>query len=216
VLVVAGAAWAFWSSPLLAVRTVQVDGTSSLSADQVREAAGVPDGTPLIRVDVDAAEARVARLPQVASVAVTRGWPDRVVITVRERVAVAVVERDGRRTLVDATGMLFDTISGQAPEGVVLLDVPAPGPDDPATEAALAAVSELPDDIRARVAGATATSDGEITLTLVDRTTVLWGDAQESAAKAEVLGGLLQQVESGALERARTIDVGSADAVVLR
>src|SRR3712207_8451305 len=43
----------------------------------------------LLRVDVDAAEARVARLPQVASVEVTRGWPDRVVITVRERVPVA-------------------------------------------------------------------------------------------------------------------------------
>ena len=50
-------AWALWVGPLLAVRSVQVDGATTLPADLVREAAGIEDGTPLLRVDVDAARA---------------------------------------------------------------------------------------------------------------------------------------------------------------
>ena len=85
-------------------------------------------GTPLLRVDVEDVEARVARLPQIAAVEVTRGWPRSVVITVVERVPVAVVGEAGRRSLVDADGVLFDTITGAPPPGVVPLEVADPGP----------------------------------------------------------------------------------------
>src|SRR3954452_22529253 len=64
-LVLAIAAWVLVGSPVLAVRSVQVDGARTLLPGQVRETAGIVDGTPLLRVDVDAARARVARLPQV-------------------------------------------------------------------------------------------------------------------------------------------------------
>ena len=120
---------------MLGVNSVQVDGVTSLPADQVRETAGIEPGTPLLRVDVDAARARIARLPQVASVEVTRGWPHTVVVTVVERVPVAVVGPPGQRTLVDAHGVLFDTVTGAPPAGVVPLDVASPGPGDAATMA---------------------------------------------------------------------------------
>jgi cell division protein FtsQ len=215
-LLLVTAAWVLWASPVLAVRAVQVDGAATLPAEQVREAAGIVDGTPLLRVDVDAARARVARLPPVASVEVTRGWPDRVVITLVERRPVAVVEEDGRRTLVDAHGVLFDTISGRPPADVVRLDVPRPGPGDPATTAALAAVGELSRDLRRDVASVTATGDGDVTLILADGTTVIWGPADDSPAKATALEALLGQLAAGALEPAATIDVSTPDDVILR
>jgi cell division protein FtsQ len=215
-LVLVAAAWAVWASPLLAVRSVQIDGIRTLPADQVREAAGVGDGTPLLRVDVDAAEARVARLPQVASVKVTRGWPSSVVITVVERKPVAVVGEAGRRSLVDAEGVLFDSISGDPPAGVVPLDVAQPGPGDPATMAALQAVRALPGVVRDQVTRATASESADVTLTLADGTVVDWGDAGNAATKGRVLGALLDQIASGALEPAATIDVSIPDAVVLR
>ena len=73
--------------------TVQVDGVrrGAVRRRGARTPPGSRTGTPLLRVDVDAAAARVRRLPQVASAEVTRGWPDRVVVTVAERVPVAVV-----------------------------------------------------------------------------------------------------------------------------
>ncbi|TQN43413.1 cell division protein FtsQ [Blastococcus colisei] len=209
-------AWLLLAGPVLAVRDVHVDGLVTLPADQVQEVAGIGDGTPLLRVDVEAAEVRVARLPQVAEVEVTRNWPDSVVITVVERVPVAVVGEPGRRSLVDAEGVLFDMVTGSTPDGVVPLDVASPGPQDPATLAGIAAVSALPADVRAQVSGAAAASPDDISLTLTDGTLVRWGDASESRAKSAALVGLLEEIDAGGLEPAGTIDVSTPDAVVLR
>jgi cell division protein FtsQ len=216
VMAMAAVAWLLLAGPVLAVRAVQVDGLVTLPADQVQEAAGIGPGTPLLRVDVEAAQARVARLPQVAEAAVTRNWPDSVVITVVERVPVAVVGEPGQRSLVDADGVLFDMVTGATPEGVVPLDVVSPGPDDPATRAGIAAVASLPAAVRAQVSGAAASGPDDISLTLTDGTLVRWGDATRSEAKSKALVGLLEQIAAGALEPAGTIDVSTPAAVVLR
>jgi cell division protein FtsQ len=216
VVVVALLAWLLLAGPVLVVRAVQVDGLVTLPVAQVQEAAGIGTGTPLLRVDVDAAGARVARLPQVASAEVTRNWPDSVVITVVERVPVAVVGKPGRRSLVDAEGVLFDTVTGDAPAGVVPLDVATPGPDDPATRAGIAAVASLPARVRKEVESAAAAGPSDISLTLTDGTVVRWGDATESHAKSAALVGLLEQIGAGRLDPAETIDVSTPDAVVLR
>ena len=215
-LVAALVAWVLLGSSLLAVRTVQVDGAVGLSQQQVVEVAGVTRGTPLLRVDTTAAAARVAQLPQVASVEVTRGWPSTVVVTLRERVPVAVVTDGGTRRLVDATGVVFETITGPTPAGVVPLDVTRPGPHDAATTAALGALTALPDDVRSQVTGVTAHTADDVTLTLTDGRSVLWGSAAQTARKATVLGALLDQIESGALDPAATLDVSTPDSVVLR
>ena len=215
-LALAAVAWVIWGSPLLAVRTVQVDGVTTLPAEQVRETAGLAEGTPLLRVDVVAAQQRVAQLPQVDSVEVTRGWPSTVVITVVERTPVAVVGTPGRRSLVDARGVLFDTITGDAPDGVVPLDVADPGPDDPPTMAALGALTALPGDVREQVTAASATSREDVSLTLEDGTQVRWGTPDETTEKAAALAAVLGQIDAEALEPADTIDVSTPDAVVLR
>jgi cell division protein FtsQ len=215
-LVLGAVAWLLWGSPLLAVRMVQVDGVSTLPAAQVRKIADVAEGTPLLRVDVSAARDRVAGLPQVDSVEVARGWPSTVVITVTERTPVAVVGPPGRRSLVDAGGVLFDTITGDAPPEVVPLDVADPGPDDPPTRAALKALVALPPEVRDRVAGARATSAEDVSLTLDDGTVVRWGTAEETDAKAAALAAVLGQLVAESLEPADTIDVSTPDAVVLR
>ena len=208
--------WLLLVSPVLGVDTVQVDGVTTLPADQVRETAGIEPGTPLLRVDVDAARERVARLPQVASVEVTRGWPRTVVVTVVERVPIAIVGTPGRRSLVDAEGVLFDTVTGEPPAGVVPLQVAAPGPDDPATMAGLAAVEALPADLRRQVTAAAATTAEDVSLTLADGTLVRWGGPELSDEKATALAALLEQLADGDLEPAATIDVSTPEAVVLR
>jgi cell division protein FtsQ len=208
--------WLLLVSPVLGVRSVQVDGVTTLAADQVRETAGIEPGTPLLRVDVDGARARVARLPQVASVAVTRGWPHTVVVTVVERKPIAVVGEPGRRTLVDADGVLFDTVSGAPPAGVVRLDVASPGPGDPATTAALAAVEALSGGLRTKVAVVAAGPTGEITLTLTDGTLVRWGGPERSERKAAALTALIEQLAHEKLDPATTIDVSTPEDVVLR
>jgi cell division protein FtsQ len=213
---VAAVVWLLLVSPVLGVTSVQVDGVTSLPADQVREAAGIAPGTPLLRVDVAAARARIARLPQVAKVEVTRGWPHTVVVTVVQRVPVAVVGEPGQRTLVDAHGVLFDTITGAPPAGVVSLDLASPGPGDRATMAALAAVEAMSTDLRKRVASVAVPSAEDITLTLTDGTVVQWGGPEESDRKGSALAATLEQLADEKLDPAKTIDVSTPEAVVLR
>ena len=215
-LVLATAAWVLWASPLLAVRSVQVDGVRSLTAQEVRDAAGLTSGTPLLEVDVAAAAARVRRLPQVASAQVTRGWPDRVVVTVSERDPVAVVERAGRRSLLDGSGVPFETITSDPPRGVVALDVPSPGPHDVATAAGLAAIEALTPSLRGQVALVSATTGEDVVVHLADGTAVPWGSGDQSAAKGAALAGILDQIAKKALKGAGTIDVSAPHAVVLR
>lgn len=61
-----------WFTPALSVRDVQVRGVSALTQDQVRTALDVPMGTPLLKVDLTAAAARVAALGRVARATVDR------------------------------------------------------------------------------------------------------------------------------------------------
>ncbi len=193
VVVLAVAVWVVGFTGVLGVRTVSVVGAGRvLTADQVRAAAAVPDGQPLARLDTGAVAGRVRALPGVARVAVSRSWPGTVRITVTERRGVAVVRRDGAGWLVDGTGVVFQ----RHPAGrrtLPLLEVPSAGPADPATVAALAALTALPAEVAKQVTTVRAPTPESVTLTLTRGRTVLWGGAEQPAAKAAVLTALLRR-----------------------
>ena len=73
--VVGTAAWLVFFSSVLGVREIQVVGNAGLSAERIRQAAGVAPGMPLATVDVAGVEDRIGRIPQIESVTVGRGWP---------------------------------------------------------------------------------------------------------------------------------------------
>lgn len=81
----AGAWWAY-HSPWLTVSKVRVNGTSRLTAEQVRDAADL-DGDSTFSLDLAGAESRVAALPGVRSVRVAKEGLSAIRITVEERVA---------------------------------------------------------------------------------------------------------------------------------
>jgi cell division protein FtsQ len=62
----------------------------------------------------------------------------------------------------------------------------------------------------------TANTPDDVTLTLTDGRTVLWGSAAQTPRKAEVLSALLARIDAGDLDEAETLDVSTPDAVVLR
>ena len=193
VLVLAAAVWVVGFTGVLGVRTVTVTGAGRvLTADQVRAAAAVPDGQPLARLDTGAVAQRVRSLAGVARVAVSRSWPGTVRITVTERRGVAVVRRDGVGWFVDGSGVVFQ----RHPAGrrmLPLLAVPAASPDDPSTRAALTALTALPAEVAKQVTEVRAPTPESVTLTLTRGRTVLWGGAEQPAAKAAVLTALLRR-----------------------
>jgi cell division protein FtsQ len=189
-LVVAGL-WAVYFSSLLAVHGVQVDGASQLSAAEVRTAAAVPDGEPLAEVDLAQVRSRVEALAAVASADVTRQWPHTVRISVRERVAVAVVELGGQARGMDASGVVFKDYR-RPPAGLPQVRTTTSTRSDALREAARV-ISALPADLARRVDHVEVETVDQISLVLRDGRTVAWGSADGSATKAEVLAVLLRQ-----------------------
>ena len=191
VALVAAAVWLLFFSRTLAVQTVEVSGESTLSSTRIREVAQVPEGEPLALVDLAAVEARVQALAEVRDAAVTRHWPDTVTVDVEERTPVAVVEIGGQLRGLDVEGVVFREFRS-VPAGLPRVETPVDTSRDALREAA-AVVSALPGDIAGRVDHVEVSTVDQISLALRDGRTVVWGSAEQSDIKAEVLVALLEQ-----------------------
>ncbi|HEX4702088.1 MAG TPA: FtsQ-type POTRA domain-containing protein, partial [Pseudonocardiaceae bacterium] len=177
-------------TPLLGVRSVEVVGVRDLTVAQVEAAAHVRDGTPMLRLDTVGITTRVAQLPRVASVDVSREWPGTVRIDVTERDPVGVaLESDGVH-LVDSTGLDYATVT-TAPAGLPKIQLPVIAVTDARTQAVVRVLVALPSQLRTQVASVAAATPGNVMLTLADGKRIRWGGADDSARKAAVLAALM-------------------------
>lgn len=196
-LVVTGI-WLVFYSSVVSVRGVEVVGNQRVSARLIENAARAPIGTPLARADLSAVQARVEAIPAVKSVSVSRSWLHTIRIEVTERTPVAVVTRDpgvpgAVLQAVDLDGVLF----GSYPSRPAHLPLIRTGPAvtaDVLSEAAKVVTSLRP-DIAAKVRYVDLTSIDDITLQLIRGPKVLWGSAEDSGEKAQVLAVLLTKVK---------------------
>ncbi len=188
----AGLAWVLLASSLFDARSVQVVGTRELPADEVRAAAAVPLGTPMLLLDTKGIQARVAAVPRVASVRVRSALDGTVWLELTERTPVAVVRRGNSTHLVDATGTDYAAVPVR-PLGLPELRVARVGPRDATTAAALTVLTGLPEPLRAQVLSVAARSPADVVLRLDNGREVRWGGVEQSDHKAAVLGPLLTQ-----------------------
>ena len=187
----AGLVWLVYYSSLLSVKGVDVVGARQLRAGEVRAAAAVPAGESLARVDLDRIRTRVEAMAPVRSADVSRQWPDQVLITVEERVAVAVVQSGGRLRGMDEEGVIFRDFD-KPPADLPRVETSAEATGEALREAALV-IAVLPADLAAEVDHVFVATVDEISLVLRDGRDVRWGSAEDSETKAEVLAVLLQQ-----------------------
>lgn len=188
VLVIVLVGWLLYFSSFVTVRSVDVSGNTTLSAARIERIAEVPVGRQLVRVNLDAIRQRVASIPAVASVAVSRSWPHGIAIEVTERVPIAVELRSGRRVMLDADGKEFP---GRA-QGLPLVEVPADVSAAALVEAARV-VRALRADVAAEVERVEVETVDKISLKLKNGVVVTWGSAEDSENKAQVLGILLKK-----------------------
>jgi cell division protein FtsQ len=205
-----GVTWALFDSSMFAVRSVVVTGTRLVPESEVLTVAGVRPGTPLIRVSTAQVAARVLTITQVQGVQVTKTWPDRVVIAVRERTsALAVALPGGGFDLIDPNGVIVQSAATR-PAGLPLYTTTAAASSlrgDPDVAAAAAVLAALPASLRSSVTSVIVPSPDQVTLSLGSGVTILWGGADDAAAKARELAILMQT-------RARSYDVSSAATAV--
>lgn len=201
-----GVLWVLYGSRWTRVERVSVSGVGVLTQAQVREAADVPVGEPLVSVDTDAIESRLLRkLPRIDSVEATRSWPHGIGLKVVERTPVLIVEsagNGGKYVEVDAKGVRFATVS-HAPEGVPALELTLSPTgsqtaslrrfgSDRLTREAVRVAGDLPSAVARATEVVKVRSYDSISLELGDGRTVVWGSGEQGAAKARALTALMK------------------------
>lgn len=188
-------------SPVLDVDDVTVAGTAHLAADDIRAAAGIRQGSPLLLADLGDAAADIERLPWVADAEVTRDLPGRVHVEVREREAVAVVSGGGTAVLVDVDGRVLEEATAAATPFVQVLAPEAPPAPGRSIDPDLVAAVELAGRLRINPAGAVAAVrlEPSLRLQLAEGGVAELGDASDLDAKVEAFRTVHARVDRSCL-----------------
>jgi len=177
-------------SPLLAVRTITVEGASRVDASAVSAALSDQLGRPLTLVDFGEVKQALETFPLIQSYVTEARPPDTLVIRIVERRPIVTVAVDGAFNLVDAAGVVVETTPARAP-GYPTIDVAATPVDSPGFAAASQVLLALSPDFLAQVDSVSAPTPDSVTLALTNGQRVVWGSAEDSALKARIVASMI-------------------------
>ncbi|MFC7789463.1 FtsQ-type POTRA domain-containing protein [Microbacterium sp. MAHUQ-60] len=196
-------------SPLFAVEKITVAGARTLDAAAVQQALDGQIGAPLALVDASAVKAALTQFPMIESYALEARPPHDLLVRIVERTPIGVIRSEAGYTLVDAAGVVLAT-TPEKPDGQPTLSITS-GVSSAAFRSAGLVVRSLPAQLRAQVATVKASSADDVTLTLGDGKTVVWGSEEDSVEKALVLVALIEKAPDS-----RTFDVSAPTVPVVR
>jgi cell division protein FtsQ len=90
------------------IAAISLSGQKEVSREEVLTSAGVTGRASLLFLDADAARARLMANPWIADAAVLKLYPDRLQITITERLAFALWQKDGRVSIIAADGTVLE------------------------------------------------------------------------------------------------------------
>ncbi|KUM40667.1 cell division protein FtsQ/DivIB [Arthrobacter sp. EpRS71] len=179
-------------SPVLAVRTITVDGTSLVTPDAVRTALAGLEGKPLPQVTEQEINELLKPLVQVRSATMEARPPSELLVHVDERIPVALLKQGDSYVMVDVDGVQLGATQDLATVALPLIDAGVGTTNTELFKAIAAVLDTLPADILARMSTASAASPDAVELKLVDGKTVVWGNAEDRELKAKALEALLR------------------------
>lgn len=179
-------------SPVLALRTVTVEGTKMLKPDQVQAALAPLQGKPLPQISEEEVTALLKPLVQVKAVTAKALPPATLHVHVTERIPVALVKQGKTFQLVDVDGVQLSTTADAASVSLPVIDGGSGTLPKDLFQAITAVLGALPADVLARLSNASAASADAVQLKLDDGQTIVWGNAGEKELKARVLSALLK------------------------
>ena len=95
------------------IATISLSGEKEMSREDILNAIGVTNRTSLLFLDADAARARLLAIPRIGDAAVLKLYPDRLQITITERQAFALWQKDGKVNVIAEDGTVLEPFSGR-------------------------------------------------------------------------------------------------------
>jgi len=199
-------------SPLLTLTDIVVKGHDDVPERIIAGAASDQIGQPLVALNFGAIRDRLGSVTRIQSFTTEIQPPHTLVIRVVERRAIGFMALNSQWVVVDAAGVVIDTVS-EKPERIPELFVAS------TTDRAFSAMTEtliaLPSTIRTQVASMSAQTRDSVRFTLRGvGHEIVWGSPDNSAVKIMVMGRALEVADrsTGVFE----IDVSAPDNIVLR
>lgn len=93
------------------VESIGVSGNHELSQEEVVELAGLPINPSLPFLDPKALQSRLVSVPLISEASVTKLYPDRLLIDIRERVPYALWQKDGNVLVIAEDGTAIEQLS---------------------------------------------------------------------------------------------------------
>ena len=128
VISIVGAIIIFWynftvSSPYFQIKEVIVRGCKELTEKEILSYAAVKPSQNLLAINLGTITRRVESNPWVKEASIGREFPNRLIIDLQERTAVALVKRDNGFNLVDIDGVVFKRLEKNDEVDIPVLNV---------------------------------------------------------------------------------------------
>jgi len=115
--------WVYTATGVLNVNSVEVRGNEVLGEDYLRSLSGITGDTHLLKMDVKAVESALLSEPYVASVDVSRRYPNTVVLEIIERKPTGYILQNGNYHLVDQEGTILESVEARPSHLVEIKDL---------------------------------------------------------------------------------------------
>lgn len=201
---------ALMASAGLTVQSVTLDGRTKTAPTEVVRMLGIKRGDLMLYVDVDEARARLEALPWVKSAEVRRVWPNRIHVLIRERVPVALWQKDGALAVIDIEGK---PIAGEDPARFASLPLVVGKGAETSAGALLALIATQP-NLKSRVKAAVRVGERRWNLRLANGVDVRLPEEGAEAALAELVR--LEREENIFARDIKAIDLRFADRFIVK
>lgn len=178
-------------SPLLALKTITVDGNKLAGTDTVLATLQPMLGKPLPQVDENSVQKLLSALPQVSTATIEARPPQTLLVHIVERQPVALLKEGDSFLMVDPTGVVLGSATDQSTFALPLIDGGKAVIGNKNFTAITAVLAVLPTSVLGRLEHASASSPDAVELKLNDGKTVIWGNDSENELKAKALDALL-------------------------
>jgi cell division protein FtsQ len=182
-------------SPILALRTISVQGTSAVPASQVTQALSGQLGTPLALLDNGKIRRELSGITLIRSYVTEVVPPNTLVVRIVERKAIGAVRVGSGYEQVDPAGVVL--AKSATPAGLPVIDIGKAGVNSAGFAAATKVLLAMPASVLSEVGSISATTLDNVNFTLSQGNhVVIWGSATQSDLKAVALATLLKNCAS--------------------
>lgn len=109
-------------SPLFDITKIKIEGNSILTENTILNVSGIKEGQNILRINKNEIKQNIETLPYIDEVSIKRNWPDTLVISIKEKEAIAKIATVGAVLTLDEDANVLNSFSDNTDIDLPLID----------------------------------------------------------------------------------------------